>query len=74
MDKLFYIVSIYTNAYLYSIGFRSVKKEKSEETGKVILFYEDTAELREAIKQYQSNYVLQDFIRGLKEIKGIILK
>ena len=67
----YYVVSIYTNAYLLSKGFRTKRIEKSKDTGKVILYYQDCNDLRNTIREYQNNWDLQDFIRGLKEIKTI---
>lgn len=67
--NLFYIFSIYTIAYLKSIGFVEVKKEKSPQSGKVAYFFENTEELQKALEDYNNDWKLQRFIHAYKVVK-----
>lgn len=68
-ENLFYIFSIYTIAYLKSIGISPVKIEKSDKSNKVMYWYENNEDLKEALNDYNNDWKIQSFINSYKLIK-----
>lgn len=70
-NRLYFITSIYLNAFLLSKDFK-VEKTSVLDSGKVALFYADTEELHRAIEDYKNNKELTDFVTSYLKVKDII--
>ena len=68
---LYFISSIYLNAYILSKGFKTEKIAKLD-SGKVALFYKKSDELFNAIDNYKDNKELGDFVTCYLKVKNII--
>lgn len=69
--ELYFVTSIYMNAYLLSKGFE-IEKTARLDNGKVALFYKKSNELFEAIDEYKANEELKNFVNCYLKIKDII--
>lgn len=69
--ELYFITSIYLNAYLLSKGFE-VDKTAKLNSGKVALFYKKSDELFEAIDEYKANRELSEFVNSYLQVKSIM--
>lgn len=70
-SDLYFVTSTYLNAYLLAKGFEMVKTAKLD-NNKVALFYKNTDELHDAIKEYREHRELKEFVSQLKNVQGII--
>ncbi|WP_313757169.1 DUF5659 domain-containing protein [Tissierella sp.] len=69
--ELYFVTSLYLNAWLLSQGFEMIKTAKLD-NNKVALFYVNTDELNNAIKEYRQNNELKEFVSQLKNVQEIV--
>lgn len=71
---MYYITSIYMNAYLISKGFEVVKTEKVIEHGKekIGFFYKNTDDIQETIQEFKENEELQNYITNMLKVRSTI--
>ena len=69
--KLYFVTSIYLNAFLLSKGFE-VNKTAKLDSGRVALFYNNSDELHEAIAEYKVNEEIKGFVNKLHIVRDMI--
>ena len=70
-NNLYFVTSIYMNAYLLSKGFE-IEKTGILHNGKVALFYKNTDKLHKAMADYRNNKELSNFVTNYLKVKDII--
>lgn len=69
--RLYFVTSIYLNAFLLSKDFEVIKTAKLD-SGKVALFYNNSDELHEAIAEYKINEEIKGFVNKLHDVRDMI--
>ena len=70
-NKLYFVTSIYLNAFLLSKDFEVIKTAKLD-SGRVALFYLDSDELHETIAEYKVNVEIKSFVNKLHDVRDMI--
>ncbi|MSU01391.1 DUF5659 domain-containing protein [Tissierella pigra] len=66
-SELYFVTSPYLNAYLLSKGFEMQRVAKLDNE-KIALFYKNTDELHNCIKEYRANKELYNYISGYRKV------